>query len=327
MTNPCDEFPAQESPLPTCSRRTFLALSLGGLVGACAARSPIESPFSVGMDRPKLRAPKGTCDSHIHILEPRFAATSGWKGEPVNEASVTAYRRFQARMGTERVVIVTPSTYGVDNSATLDALDQLGKSARGVVVIDSAVPPANLRAMSERGVRGIRVNFVSPQPWGRSDEERLIATAKIAADLAWHVQIYAKAEQIAAMETTITGLPTPVVIDHLGSVDPTRNTNAEDHAAILRLLATGRAWMKLSGAYISSRVGAPHYADLHAIARGYVEAAPERMLWGSDWPHRGQARNLPDDAALLDLLLDWAPDRAQQRRILVDNPVQLYGFG
>ncbi len=314
------------SPNSILSRRTVLAAGVSGLVSACAAGSHASSPFSAGTGRPRLGVPQNACDSHIHILEPRFPATPGWKGEPVNDASVTAYRRFRARIGTERVVVVTPSTYGIDNGATLDALDQFGNSARGVIVIDSVAPPADLGSMSKRGVRGIRVNFVSPQPWGPTDVDRLVATSRIAADLGWHIQIYAKAGQIAAMAGTIADLPTPVVIDHLGSVDPVTGPGGDSHTAIKRLLANGRTWMKLSGAYISSRSGAPAYADLQTVARSYVEAAPERMVWGSDWPHRGQSGKLPDDAALLDLLLDWAPDAAQRRRILVDNPEALYAF-
>lgn len=308
------------------ARRELMTIGLASLAAACVPRSEIESPYSSGAARPLLRVPRLACDSHIHILEPRFPATPGWKGEPVGDASVAAYRRFQARIGTERVIVVTPSTYGADNSATLDALDQFGEKARGVIVIDCDAPPADIESMRARGVRGIRVNFVSPQPWGRSDERRLVATAQIAADLGWHIQIYAKADQIAAMEPVIAMLPVATVIDHLGSVDPVGRTGSPGHAAILNLLAGGKTWMKLSGAYISSKAGPP-YGDLQAIAGSYVAAAPERMLWGSDWPHRGQSRRLPDDAALLDLLMQWAPDRETRRRILVDNPAELYGFG
>lgn len=312
---------------PVASRRAFMIACLGGAAAAgCARLDRIESPFSTGDRRPSLRAPRLACDSHIHILDPRFPVTEGWRGEPVNEATVSAYRRFQARIGTERTVIVTPSTYGTDNRATLDALDQFGPSARGVVVIDCDAPPPDLDALADQGVCGIRVNFVSPQPWGTSDQRRLVATARIAADLGWHVQVYARADQLAAMAPTLAALPCDLVIDHLGFIDPSEGVAAEGHAVILGLLARGRTWVKLSGAYISSRSGAPSYADLLSIARSYVEAAPDRLVWGSDWPHRGQAGNLPDDAALLDLLLQWAADPADQRRILVDNPAALYGF-
>lgn len=307
------------------SRRAVIGGAGLAALSACAGPRRLTSPFSIGEGPPALRVPRGACDSHIHIIDPRFPAVPGWKGEPVNDASVAAYRQFQARIGTQRVVVVTPSTYGADNRATLDALEQFGTSARGVIVIDSDAPPADLAGMTARGVRGIRVNFVSPQPWGKSDVRRLTATARIAAEQGWHIQIYARAQQIADMETVLAALPVPLMIDHLGAVAPT-DAAGPDQAAILRLLANGQTWLKLSGAYISSLSG-PDYHDLDAIAHSYVRAAPERLVWGSDWPHRGQASRLPDDATLLDLLGRWAPDAALHDRILVDNPRRFYSFG
>jgi len=306
------------------SRRALIGGAGLAALGACAGPRQLTSPFSIGEGPPRLRVPRGACDSHIHIIDPRFPAVPGWKGEPVNDASVAAYRQFQTRIGTQRVVVVTPSTYGAHNRATLDALDQLGAGARGVIVIDSDAPPPDLAGMTARGVRGIRVNFVSPQPWGKSDPRRLMATARIAAQQGWHIQIYARGPQIAEMETMLGTLPVPLMIDHLGAVAPADSDGA-GHAAILRLLANGRTWLKLSGAYISS-VSGPDYHDLDAIAQSYVQAAPDHLVWGSDWPHRGQATRLPNDAALLDLLSRWAPDAATQDRILVDTPKRFYGF-
>lgn len=306
------------------SRRALIGGAGLAVLGACAGGKRSASPFSIGDAPPAIRVPSGACDSHIHILDPRFPAVPGWRGEPVNDATVTAYRRYQARIGTQRVVVVTPSTYGADNRATLDALDQFGGSARGVIVIDSDAPPTDLASMTARGVRGIRVNFVSPQPWGRTDQRRLADTARIAAQHGWHIQIYARGSQIAEMEGALAALPVPLMIDHLGSVAPA-DFDGAGHAAILRLLGNGRTWLKLSGAYISSVTG-PDYRDLDGIAQSYVRAAPERLVWGSDWPHRGQAARLPDDAALIDLLRRWAPDAMVRDRILVDNPVSFYGF-
>lgn len=306
------------------SRRTLIGGAGLAMLGACARPHRLTSPFSIGEGPPVLRVPRGACDSHIHIIDPRFPATPGWRGEPVNDASVAAYRRFQARIGTQRVVVVTPSTYGVDNRATLDALNQFGASARGVIVIDSDAPPADLAALTAGGVRGIRVNFVSPQPWGRSDPRRLTDTARIAAEHGWHIQVYARGPQIAEMEAVLVTLPVPLIIDHLGAVAPA-DASGPGHAAILRLLDKGRTWLKLSGAYISS-VSGPEYRDLDAIAKSYVEAAPDRLVWGSDWPHRGQTGPSPDDAALFDLLGRWAPDAAVRYSILVDTPRRFYAF-
>lgn len=310
----------------TLDRRSVIG-SLGALaVSGCAGTNRLTSPFSVGSGPPPIRVPRNACDSHIHIMDPRFPPTPGWRGGGVPDATVDAYRRYQARIGTTRVVVVTPSTYGIDNRATLEALDRFAGRARGVVVFDCDAPPADLAEMTQRGVRGVRMNFVSPQPWGKTDSRRLIATAKMAADRGWHVQIYARAKDIAALEADIAGLPVPVVIDHLGSVAPSDGVGSEGHAAILRLLANGRTWLKLSGAYISSVAGAPDYGDVLDIARSYVAAAPEHLVWGSDWPHRGQDRKLPDDAALLGLLGQWAPNQQVRDAILVANPERLYGF-
>ncbi len=306
-------------------RRTFVAAGAATLLGACVTEG-VTSPFSSGNGRPRLRLPRAACDSHIHILDPRFPPTPGWTGPGVDNASVAAYRAFQARIGTERAVVVTPSTYGIDNSATIDALGQFGAGARGVAVIDCYALPADLRQMGEAGITGLRVNFVSPQVWGRTDVQRLQDTARIAADHGWHVQIYARAADLAAMAQQIAGLPTSVVIDHFGY--PALGGEGANPAwpAILRLLENGRTWVKLSGPYIASRAGPPGYADLLDHARQLVRAASERLVWGSDWPHRGQSANWPDDAGLIDLLLAWVPDEQQRNAILVTNPARLYGF-
>lgn len=305
------------------SRRPVLAGLLA--LGACTT-GKLASPFSSGDGRPAMRVPRGACDSHIHILDPRFPPTPGWRGGPVDKATVAAYRKFQARIGTDRVVIVTPSTYGTDNRATLDALAQFKARARGVAVIDCYAPLPNLDEMARLGIKGFRVNFVSPQPWGKSDVQRLKDTARIAADRGWHIQIYARSADFAEMEAAIAQLPVSVVVDHLASIPPAAGVADPGHQAVLRLLANGRTWLKLSGAYISSKSGAPEYADLLPIARSYVSSAPQHLVWGSDWPHRGQSAHWPDDAGLLDLLAQWAPDESTRRAILVDNPKRLYGF-
>lgn len=306
-------------------RRKFLAAGATVLLGACATGSPT-SPFSSGAGRPRLRMPGAACDSHIHIMSPQFPPTPGWTGPAVDDASVGAYRAFQARVGTERAIVVTPSTYGTDNSATLDALRRFGGTARGVAVIDCYAPPPDLPELARAGVRGLRVNFVSPQTWGRTDLRRLQDTARIAADHGWHIQIYARSADLAAMAPAIAELPTPAVLDHFGY--PATGEGAADPAwpALLRLLENGRTWAKLSGPYISSRAGPPDYADLLGYGQQLVRAAPERLVWGSDWPHRGQSARWPDDAGLADLLLAWAPDERQRNGILVSNPARLYGF-
>ena len=260
----------------------------------------------------------------MHIFDPRFRPSPHWKHVPP-DAPVATYRKLQARLGTSRAVVVQPSTFGIDNRCTLDALSKLGKDARGVVVIEPGISDSELQHMHALGVRGARVNFVTPQPWGATTAARLRETANRIASMGWHVQVFMAAEQIVEMAGVLERLPTPVVIDHLGPRPHPADRAHAASAVILKLLEGGRAAVKLSGAYMGTQVGAPTYADNARIARAYVMAAPDAVVWGSDWPHTTETEK-PDDADLLDLLLDWAPDDATRRKILVDNPRSLYGF-
>ncbi|MDP4023581.1 amidohydrolase family protein [Methylobacterium sp. NEAU 140] len=313
------------------SRRTVLGA--GGLIAAAMAagtravraKGPEPVPFSSGTEAPRTRVPPNACDSHIHIFSTRFPASSHWKGEPVVDADVAAYRRFQKRIGTSRVVVVTPSTYGTDNRATLDGVAQFGASARAVVVVDLDVSEAALKDMAARGAVGIRVNFGTPQSWGPTTAERLEAMAEKVHPLGWHVQIYATGDRIVELAPVLSRLPTPLVIDHLARLPPGQGVDHPAFAVVRRLLDGGRTWIKLSGAYLNTASGPPDYADATAIARAFAAAAPERVVWGSDWPHRGE-KHMPDDARLFDLLAAWAPSEAARDRILVDNPAELYGF-
>lgn len=282
-------------------------------------------PFSAGTEAPSIRVPPKACDCHIHILSTRFPVSPHWKGQPVLDSDVAAYRHLQARLGTSRVVVVTPSTYGTDNRATLDGVAQFGPSARAVVVVDLDVADAELRAMAAQGAVGIRVNFGTPQSWGPTTAERLEAMARKVEPLGWHVQIYATGDQIVELEPVLRRVPTPLVVDHLARLPPAQGVSHPAYAVMRRLLDGGRTWMKLSGSYLNTASGPPAYADATAVAKSFAAAAPERMVWGSDWPHRGE-KHMPDDARLLDLLAEWAPDERARARVLVDNPATLYGF-
>ncbi len=286
-------------------------------------------PHSVGVKRPSRLLPALACDSHMHVFDPRFAPSPHWQRTPP-DAPVAAYRRLQRRLGTSRAVVVTPSTYGTDNACTLDALDQLGEGARGVAVVDASVSDGELARLAARRVRGLRVNFVSPQSWGTTTPEMLATLAgKVArhADCAgWHVQVLAHPEQIVALAPVLQSLPVPLVIDHLGRIDPAEGPAAPAYGALRRLLDGGNTWVKLSGAYMRSAVQGPGYEDTLPLGRALVQAAPERLVWGSDWPHTTEAPGTVDDAGLVDLLQAWAGSDAAMDRILVDNPARLYGF-
>lgn len=284
-------------------------------------------PHSVGLNRPGRTLPQLACDSHMHIFDTRFAPSPHWKRTPP-DAPVAAYRQLQQRLGTSRTVVVTPSTYGTDNACTLDALDQFGDDARGVAVVAHDVGDVELDRLHARRVRGLRVNFVSPQSWGETTPEMLTTLArKVARQPGWHIQVFMHPEQIVAWASVLAALPVPLVVDHLGRIDPAQGAAAEAFGALRRLLDGGNTWVKLSGAYMRSTVHGPSYADTLPLGRALVHAAPERLVWGSDWPHTTEAQGTVNDADLVDLLQAWCGSTAVMDRILVDNPAQLYGFG
>ncbi|WP_284426857.1 amidohydrolase family protein [Acidovorax sp. SUPP1855] len=291
---------------------------------------PAPVPHSAGVSRPSRLLPAMACDSHMHIFDPRFAPSVHWKRLPP-DAPVAAYRRLQRRLGTARSVVVTPSTYGTDNACTLDALEQLGDTARGVAVVGAGVSDAELGHLAARRVRGLRVNFVSPQSWGATTPEMLTTLASRVARHphcgGWHIQVFADADQIVALRPVLQALPVPLVIDHLGRIDPAEGPSAQAYGVLHRLLDGGNTWVKLSGAYMRSKARGPTYDDTLPLGRALVQAAPERLVWGSDWPHTTEPPGTVNDADLVDLLHAWTGSQAAAMdRILVDNPAQLYGF-
>ncbi len=272
---------------------------------------------------PRLKAPAGSTDSHFHIFGPhaRYPLSPGRSYTPP-EALVEQYLALAARLGIERMVVVQPSIYGTDNACTLDAVARFGKDrARAVVVIDEQASPHALRRMHEAGARGVRFNAVSGNG---TPLEQLQTLARRIAPLGWHLQLYVHGEQLVELAPALPGLGLPVVIDHMGGVSTAKGVDHPEFRALLGLLEGGRAWVKLCG-YRSSAAGYP-FADVAPMAKALIAAAPERCLWGTDWPHPSYLRTMPDDGELLDLLGDWAPDAARQRQILAENPVALYGF-
>ena len=286
-------------------------------------------PYSAGLNRPARAVPPLSCDSHMHIFDPRFAASSHWMRQPPN-APVAAYRQLQSRLGTQRAVVVTPSTYGTDNACMLNALDELGDCARGVAVVAHDVSDAELNLLAARRVRGLRVNFVTPQSWGKTTLQMLSTLAqKVAAHPAcedWHIQVFVHPEQLIQLASVLAALPVPLVIDHLGYVDPAEGASGAAYDAMRRLLDGGNTWVKLSGAYMRSTVQGPKYSDTLALGRALVREAPERLIWGSDWPHTTAAPDTVNDADLLNLLAAWTVSPSAMEKILVDNPAHVYGF-
>jgi len=301
-------------------RRSFLqgaglaALTAAGLLPS-ESQAQIAVPNSSGTELPKLKAPALACDCHHHIYDTaRFAPVQ----RPEPNARVTEYRLLQRRIGTTRDVVVTPSAYGTDNRVTLDAISQLGANARGVAVIHPTVTDAELKTLDAGGIRGIRFSLNS-NPNGNN------AVTKRVNALGWHVQINMAGEHIVAAEDLWNRIPSAIVFDHMGHIPQPMGTKHPAFSLIRRLIDKGRTWVKLSVTYDNTKDGPPTYADVTKVAQAYVQAAPERMVWGSNWPHPNET-NKPDDALLFDLLARWAPNEATRHRILVENPEMLYGF-
>lgn len=242
------------------------------------------------------------------------------------DASIQDYRPIQQRMGTQRAVLVTPSTYGADNRPMLAGLAQLGGEGRGVAVITGDEPMADLQTLHEQGVRGARINLSLGVLHQHTDIEKV---AQRIAPLGWHLQLLMPLEQLVSLADRLRALPVALVFDHFGRIPPELAHRHPAHALLLELLRAQRAWVKLSGGYLVSPTHRSEDPQLLPLARSFIDAAPDRVLWGSDWPHATASAGrhpMPDDAAQIDALALWAGTSQQLQHILVDNPQKLYGF-
>ena len=306
-------------------RRTGLAALGAGLAGRRDARAQGAVPNSEGTESPKLKAPANACDCHMHIYDPaRFRMVPSQRVPPA-DAAVPQYRLLQRRIGTSRVVVVTPRNYATENDVTVDAIRQLGANARGVAVLHPRVTNVELKRLHEAGVRGIRFSLNDPAT-AIVSIDMVEPLSKRVADLGWHVQFNMEGQQVVEWADLLRRLPSPMVFDHMGHPPLPAGIGHPSHGVIRDLIDRGRTWVKLSGAYLNTRVGPP-YPDATQIAQAFVTAAPERMVWGSDWPHPTEPLDRkPNDALLFDLLSEWAPNETTRHRILVENPEALYGF-
>jgi len=309
-------------------RRDLLAGAAAAAVGVsisttarpAAAQSTVR--YSVGTEAPKFRAPADATDCHFHIYDNRFPPAPG--GLPAPDASPADYRALQARLGTTRGVVIQPSLYGVDNRPTLEGMAALGPNFRGVAVVNTSVTDAELQRMHGLGIRGIRFNLAQA---GATTLDMLEPLSQRVDPLGWHCQINMPGDRIAAAADTFQRIRGKLVFDHLAHCPQPAGVESETFKLIRRLLDKGNTWVKLSGAYADTKVGPPSYSDSSAVARAFAAAAPTRMIWGSDWPHPTEKLDSkPDDAVLFDLLTVWVPDEAARKRVLVDNPAELYGF-
>jgi predicted TIM-barrel fold metal-dependent hydrolase len=239
-------------------------------------------------------------------------------------ATVADYRRYQRQLGTSRSIAVTPSTYGFNNACTLDFLKQQGARALGVAEVPVDADAAMLKQLHAAGVRGVRIQSGAGNLLG---VEAILPLARRIAPLGWHMQLNLAAPQYVAAQSVILNLPVTVVVDHMAQIPGQEGVKSPAYATLRRILDSGRGWVKVSSPDTLSKSGPPAYADRSAIARALIAAAPERCVWGSNWPFPSSTpANRPDPVLMLDLLGRWAPDANLRHRILVENPERLYGF-
>jgi predicted TIM-barrel fold metal-dependent hydrolase len=307
------------------------ALVRGGTTAFASASQPA-TPVNFDV-------PAGACDTHTHVFgDPQrfpFAAARVYTPET---ASVAEMRALHSALHTDRVVVVHPSVYGTDNSCTLDGMKQLGSIARGIAVIDEKTPESALDEMDRAGIRGIRVNLETA---GQSDpavarQRFQDAVDRIKRRGKWHIQVYTRLSVIEGIKDQVMAAPMPVVFDHFGGAQAALGVSQPGFDTLLNLVRTGKAYVKISAPYRSS-THPPDYADVAPLAKVLIGANPQRILWGSDWPHpaspvahRPVTEITPlwqvDDGRIFNQLPMWAPDAALRKTILVENPAKLYGF-
>lgn len=265
----------------------------------------------------------GVCDTHVHVFGPqaRFPYVSDRRYTP-DDATAEQYLAALTPLGVQRAVLTAPSTHGLDNSALLHGLSVGKDRFRGIVMVQENVDDAILAELHEAGVRGIRTQLKPASQKPLTVEELRRLSARIA-PLGWHVEVHVDVGVITDIDALCAGFSTPVVIEHMGHMPTSQGVTHPGFQALLRFLESG-GWAKLSGPYINSEAGAP-YGDVAPYAAAILDAAPGRVVWGSNWPHPHQDP-IPDDALLAQLVRQWIPDAARLHHVLVDAPAQLYDF-
>ena len=269
----------------------------------------------------KIRVPKGACDTHMHFYDGAAAAP----GTPnPGTFTVPMYRELQERLGLERVIVVQPNAYKDDNRVTLVSIRALGKAAKGVAVVKPGVSDAELDRLTKAGICAVRIMTLHGGTLGFDVMDEVMARVH---PFGWHANIQLDGRELPKYEAQIKRLPSKFVIDHTGKFLEPVSVDSQPFRSLMNLVETGRCWVKLSAPYETSKTGGPKYQDVGKLAKALVKKAPERMLWASNWPHPSVPKEKrPADEDLLELLLDWAPVEETRRRILVDNPAELYGF-
>ena len=292
-----------------------------------------EAPACAGPDpqprKPKLKLPSGACDTHAHIMGPKARyAYSPTRIYTPPDCLLPDYLRMLATLGVERAVLVQPSVYGTDNTVMLEAMKAAGNRFRGVAVVADSVSGAELKKLDAAGVRGVRVNIVDVKDRkpGTLPMDALKALARRVAPLGWHMEFLMHADEFPDLDRAFAGFPVDIVLGHLGYMKTDKGLANAGFRALLNLMKAGRAWVKLTGpSRITTARGLP-YADVVPYAHALLETNPERVIWGTDWPHVIIKTPMPNDGDLADLLSDWIPDARAREQVLVRNPAKLYRF-
>ncbi len=282
-------------------------------------------PFHPAPRRPRFVPPKGSVDAHCHVFGPgaQFPYAPERRYTPC-DAPKMKLRGLRDYLGFERNVIVQATCHGADNRALVDALRASAGRARGVATVAAGVTERALAALDEAGVRGVRFNFVK-RLVDTTPREVLLEIARRVTPMGWHVVIYFEAADLPELYTFFASLPTTVVVDHMGRPDVTKSVDGPEFELLVKLMREHPGiWSKVSCPDRLSKSGPPDYEDVVPFARRIVEAFPDRVLWGTDWPHPNMKSHMPDDGALVDFIPKVAPTAALQHRLLIDNPMRLY---
>ena len=274
--------------------------------------------------KPRYRPPAGAVDAHCHVFGPqaRFPFSAKAKYLP-QDAGPEMLFALRDHLGFARNVIVQASCHGTDNRATVDAIDSSGGRARGVAVVDPAISDEAVEQLHVDGIRGVRFNFLK-RLVDDAPKDKFLDVARRIAPLGWHVVIYFEADLLEALRPFLDAIPTPIVVDHMGRPDVSQGPEGEDMKAFRRLLdSRDDIWTKVTCPDRLSAQGPPYHDFVEAV-RPLVEDYPDRVLWGTDWPHPNMQDAIPDDGALVDVIPQIAVSGDLQRRLLVDNPIRLY---
>jgi 2-pyrone-4,6-dicarboxylate lactonase len=275
---------------------------------------------------PTYKAPPGACDAHCHIFGPgdKYPYAPDRSYTPP-DAPLERFKELQNTLGLERAVLVNASCHGTDNTVIIDAIAQSNGKYRGVANVDDSFTDQDFEKLHDGGCRGVRFNFVR-HLGGMPDMDvfhRVIDRIKI---FGWHVVLHFDASDVVEFKDLLLGLPVPFIIDHMGRVPTADGLQQQPFQKLLELAKNNSCWVKICGAERISSAGPP-FTDAVPFAQALIETAPDRILWGTDWPHPNIKKHMPNDGDLVDLIPLFAPDPATQKRILVDNPDRLYGFG